>query len=109
MAHEINTPLAVILLHAAQLKRKSNNASSPNQTIITKTEIIEKMATLISKIIQGLQSFARGGEDDPFHRNSLHRIMEDTLILCQSRFEHNDVTLILLEIPESLAIDCRSA
>ncbi len=108
MAHEINTPLGVIKLHAGQLLRLVVNPVLDTDAIRVKSETIVKMVDLVSRVIKGLQSFSRGGEKDPFETTSLRGIVEDTLVLSSARFKHHEVDLQIDEIPADLTLECRS-
>jgi PAS domain S-box-containing protein len=107
IAHEINNPLAIINGNVSLLKgiihKKPLDLESANETI----ESVQKTCKRISKIIQGLRSFARSSERDPFSEASLRTIIEDTLELCKSRFKTHNVELRLPDqIPDENLI-CR--
>jgi signal transduction histidine kinase len=107
VAHEINTPLAVIQLRAEQLKEAAAEGGASNAFVSDSAEIITKTASRIARIVKGLRSFSRDGSKDPFERVSIRRIIEDTLDLCQERMKSSGVLLQLALPPESVCVDCR--
>lgn len=107
IAHEINNPIAVIMGTTEQLKRKIEIQQIESKQITEALTSIEKTAEKISKIISGLKSFSRNGENDPMEITSINRIIEDTLILCNDKFKNKDVELRVKAIAP-LDIKCRS-
>ena len=107
IAHEINTPLAVIQLNAKQMRRMTLADTVTIEKIGQKSETIEGMATLIAKIIKGLQTFARNADEDPFEPFAVRSIVEETLVLSASRFEYHGIKLRVPEIPPGLMIEGR--
>ncbi|RYZ94738.1 MAG: GHKL domain-containing protein, partial [Proteobacteria bacterium] len=99
IAHEINNPLAIIqgsadLVHAALEK-----GGMEPEKLARSMERISSTVSRIAKIITGLKSFARDGSKDPFVPASLKAVVGEALELCQSRYRHNGVELIL-NLPE---------
>ena len=111
IAHEINTPLAVIALKADLLKAASNSAdfTSNARTIVTDACVmIHKTTDRIAKIIIGLRAFARDGASDPFQKADLRSIVKDTLDLCSEKFRGSGVVL-QVQMPEGeLILSCRA-
>ncbi|MFK7824462.1 MAG: ATP-binding protein [Oligoflexales bacterium] len=90
LAHEINNPLAVIS-NAANLAIRMVPEEVPEyekSKLKSYHEKIEKNAWRISNIIKGLKRFARetGGED--FHDESVTKIVEGSLELCDGRAKY---------------------
>ncbi|MCB0393333.1 MAG: GHKL domain-containing protein [Bdellovibrionales bacterium] len=111
IAHEINNPLAVIsgLSRKAQMLIKRSTEISVVQNeglpILAK---VDKTVERISKIINGLRSFARDGEKDSFETVPAQKLIEDTLMLCENKIVHKGI-MIKTKIPsEHLDIECRS-
>lgn len=111
IAHEINTPLAVIALRVALLKEACNAenfAVSGRKVVIDACAIIERTTHRIAKIITGLRAFARDGISDPFQPADIQSIIDDTLDLCGERFRSSGVDL-QVKMPESkLFLSCRA-
>src|SRR5690606_37351722 len=87
MAHEIGTPMNVILGRAELLMRKTTDESAKRglQTIVTQVE-------RITKIMNQLLSFARKRPADCQGVN-LEAIMLDVLEVLQERFTKYDITV----------------
>ena len=74
---------------------------------LTQVERIGTTTTRISKIVSGLRSFSRSGEEDPFVAVSLRTIIDETLDLCRERFKNAGIELRVSDIPAVL-ISCRA-
>lgn len=107
IAHEINTPLAVIQMRTEQLLENLEDPEGfDKKSALTALNAIDQTGNRIAKIILGLRSFARDGTRDPVVNFSLNKIIEDTFGLCQERFMTNGVRLELIA-PENIEIPCR--
>lgn len=111
IAHEINTPLAVIALKADLLKAASETEefALDSKAIVADTcEMIHRTVDRIAKIIAGLRAFAREGASDPFQQTEMRYIVKDTLDLCSEKFRGSGVVL-QVEMPETeLLLSCRA-
>lgn len=111
IAHEINTPLAVIALKVELLKeaaKTSDFTASARQVVEDACVIIERTTSRIAKIITGLRAFARDGASDPFQTTDIKSIVEDTLDLCSEKFRSSGVDLQVNMPEHSLFLSCRS-
>ncbi|MBY0315469.1 MAG: hypothetical protein K2Q26_08110 [Bdellovibrionales bacterium] len=61
IAHEINTPLAVIVMRADQLMDCAQESELHPEEVVRSLEIIRRTTDRIAKIINGLRFFARDG------------------------------------------------
>ena len=100
IAHEVNNPLAVMMGSAGQIERMLNQAPISVDGIKQKTQKIINTGERISKIIQGLRTFSRDGEKDPFNPIPVGQLVEETLELCKERFYRFGVSLIVAESPK---------
>lgn len=93
IAHEINSPLTIIVGLCTKLKRLLKKP--PMDLILIEKELsrIESTAFRIAKIIKGLRTFSRNSEQDPMEFISVSRLVEDTLELCKERFDKFGVEL----------------
>ena len=94
IAHEINSPLAIINLAAYQalniVKKEKINIKHVNQ----KLKLIESTVQRISLIISGLKNFVRSSEKTPMiEAISIQKVMEDTLVLIQDKFKKANIKL----------------
>lgn len=106
VAHEVNNPLAIILMRSQFLKRELNNKLQNDDPAFTQIDMIESTVNRIAKIIRGLLNFSRNATHDPMEKRPLKKIVQDTLDLCSERFESAQITLkVILE--NDLEILCR--
>jgi signal transduction histidine kinase/HAMP domain-containing protein len=107
IAHEINNPLAIIKLAAAQLQKflefEKPNFDNTKQAILR----IDNTVDRISKIVQGLRVFSRDGRSDPFEDVSVAILLENTLSFCNERFKYHSVKLIKDHPVEDLVFEGR--
>lgn len=107
VAHEINNPLAIIAGKAFQIRRDYANPNE-NHKIPEHLDKISSTIARIQKIIKGLQTFARGGEHDPFFLVSIKGIAEEVLSFSNEKIVKQNVQ-VQLNIPDDLKIECRTA
>jgi PAS domain S-box-containing protein len=108
VAHEVNNPLAIIRACAGDLLdilREDGHVSA--EEVARSAECIQQTADRIAKIVKILRHLAREGSQDEFLPASVSRIVEETLELCQERFQAQSVALFLPHIDPALNISCR--
>lgn len=93
VAHEINTPLAVIRTSADLLLMEFKKKEASLEKIEKWLVKIQDTTQRIAKIIKGLLSFSREGSKDPFSIFSLATPLEETLSFCRKKFESAGITL----------------
>ncbi len=108
IAHEINSPLAIVTVRANQLERMQARGKLTPEAVIHEAQLIAKTAKRIGDIIKGLRAFAREGSEDPLEAASVAELVDDALVLCQTRFRNNEVSLKIATIAEDLRIECRA-
>lgn len=108
IAHEINTPLAIMNVKLLLLKEKILEGSATKQELIADIEKVESTTLRISKIVKGLQTYSRNSDQDPLQQSALHSIISDSLILCQDRIKNEEVQLSVHCDP-NLKIECHPA
>ncbi len=107
IAHEINTPLGAILLRASQIKRMLEKSPESLEKVIEFSDVIISICQKIESIIKGLRHFARSSEKDPFTKNKIIDIINDTIALCAARMQENNVEIMIEGNFNDLEIDCR--
>ena len=108
IAHEINNPLAIINAAAARIQRfHKPDPNRDDDPIAHSVNLVENTVDRISKIVKGLRTFARDGEQDPMVRIPIANAIDDTLGLCQERLRNNGVKLEMMEFDRTIAINCR--
>jgi PAS domain S-box-containing protein len=106
IAHEINNPLAIISGKAEQIKKFIHQDPIERDKIYEAMEKIEDTSFRISKIIKGLRSFSRSGEQDPSKEVLVRDLIDETLDLCRERMKSENITLIQ-ESDNTLTLNCR--
>jgi C4-dicarboxylate-specific signal transduction histidine kinase len=107
IAHEINSPLGIITLHANQLGRSIRRNSLTPEIVLKESKLISDTAMRIGNIIKGLRAFAREGDNDPFEWTSVGSLVEDALVLCQARFKTREIELRVSDMPSDVNLECR--
>ncbi len=106
VAHEINTPLAVILIKAETMLDFLDEEPLDKQMFKSSLESINSTVGRVSKIIQGLMAFSRDGQKDSMVLQSVSKIIEDTFSMCRERFYHHSVELHY-SCEDDCQIECR--
>lgn len=88
VAHEINTPLAIISARTTLIMRIAKNLSPEIfERIKKEVDVIVEVVERISKIIKGLRAISRDGSTDPFQLVSVSSILDDTRHLIQEKLK----------------------
>lgn len=93
IAHEINTPLAIINT-TAELIRINVERQQPIEQLLKLVNRIEDTVKRVSKIVSGLKSFARNSENDPIEAVQFSKIVTDCLIICSEKFKFHSIEII---------------
>jgi signal transduction histidine kinase len=109
VAHEVNNPLAAILLRAERLAQLSRQGRLDTAAVLRTAREISATVERIRRIIDALRSFARQGEGDPLRPEAVVSIVKDTVELCGQRFRMSAIELVVDPIPPDLRVDCRAA
>jgi PAS domain S-box-containing protein len=108
IAHEINSPLSIIIGKISFLRTLLENGKLEFTQLRPEFELIKDTAFRIAKIIRGLLSFSRDSAQDALVPTHVNQILEDCLALCQEQFEYRGVKIMIEEKFEG-CIDCRSS
>lgn len=106
IAHEINTPLAVIHGKAALLNLQLEMNKFDKLIFASELEKITQTTDRIAKIIRGLKTFSRSSKQDPMILTPIKQIIDDTLELCKEKFAHNGIPL-KVDIQTQTKLECR--
>ncbi len=117
VAHEINTPLAIISVMSGQISEILEDLQSRGvlpkdskgdvEQLFQNASLIESTVLRISKIIRSMRTFSRDSSEDAKLQASLDGILEDTFSLCAERFRHSGVQLHLEGEPHRYLLLCR--
>ena len=106
IAHEINNPLTIILGRLSVLRGMAGK-EIPAAKFIEAIDKLEKPAQRIGKIVRGLRSYMRKGENDPMEPVPVRTILDDTLELVTEKFRKAEVSLTV-EGDLDCRISCRA-
>lgn len=105
IAHEINNPLAIISLRISKIETKMTDMEDGKE--LENINKINLQIKRITKIINGLKSYARDSDDDSYTLNSLNEIVKSAVELASERIESNGIKLDL-NIENNVFIECSS-
>ncbi|RYZ76948.1 MAG: PAS domain S-box protein, partial [Proteobacteria bacterium] len=106
IAHEINSPMAVIQLSAEQLEDPEMVEFFDKEDIAMIAKRITDTVQRISKIIRGLKNFSRNAEHDAMETVHLASVIDDTLELCREKFKNQNIEIRMADIP-NVEVLCR--
>jgi signal transduction histidine kinase len=95
IAHEINTPLNVILLSAEQQMDLLEDKDLDRPSMKASIEKVQSTTNRIATIVRGLRTFARDGAKDPIEAIAVQTLIDNTLSLCYEKFKLANVDLRL--------------
>ena len=93
VAHEINSPLAIIQLVSETTVRKLRAGKITNEDIALALEKISKTNTRMAKIVNALRSFSRDGRSDKLEVVSTSHLMSEVLSLASDKFKFSGIEL----------------
>ncbi len=93
VAHEINTPLAIIRMRIEQLEDSIKEMNFDALEFMNSLEVVRLTVDRIAKIISGLRFFARDGSRLAKQKTKVSEIIEDTLSFCNEKFMSYGVKL----------------
>lgn len=101
IAHEINTPLSVILTGSDRIRRKAENGEGLSCEELKKlsTTFLE-VTNHIIKVLKGLKSYSKNSGELVKEEFSLSSVIDKSLQFCSSRFQTTDVLLDIEKVPE---------
>jgi PAS domain S-box-containing protein len=105
VAHEINNPLAIILGKVFIMEKalETKKIAEPFEVSLAK---ISETVYRIKRIVKSLQTFAMGGDHDPFQMTSLSDLVKEAVALCHDRI-HEKKIQIQLDLEPDLNFECR--
>lgn len=106
VAHEINTPLAVIITKTSMLLEDLQNGTAKLADVTLQLEKIGITAERIAKIVKGMRQFSRNSTTDPKEPISISAVTDSTLNLCHEKLMQAQIKVIR-EIDENLSVSAR--
>jgi PAS domain S-box-containing protein len=110
IAHEINSPLAIISSAAGVMKmklEKTMRGETFSEDMLDHCDKIRDTAMRISRIVRALLSFATQNQPQHSEQVKAAKLIEDTLEFCRERFRNNGVRLKVGPVADSVQIRCR--
>jgi signal transduction histidine kinase len=107
VAHEVNNPLAAILLRAQRLRLLAEKDRLDNPAVLKAAGEIDATVDRIRRIVDALRAFSRQADDDAPRPERLSTIVSDTVELCSQRFRHRGIDLVVEPIADDLYVECR--
>lgn len=101
VAHEVNTPLAVISSYAQMLGKQLRSDEATHKRLAPVLEKITQQTFRASEIVNGLLNFSRMGSVD-FGRVDLNAMVRDTILLLEHQMRSSGVS-ITAELTANLA------
>jgi PAS domain S-box-containing protein len=107
LAHELNTPLAVMLLTVEQLQGQARAGQLQPERLNRGLARLESTLGRVTRIMKSLRNFARDGEGDAPEPTSLGAFVEDVLNFCRERILNHGIRLnVLVPAPSSVVNLC---
>lgn len=108
VAHEINNPLTVITLLSSTLGKAANRGIIDKNELLDIKKKLDDTVFRISKIVRGLRTFSRNGEDDPFEVTSIETICSQILDLSGGRIYNDNIQFTQAHEDPQFQFECRS-
>lgn len=109
IAHEINTPLAIIGMKIEQLNESIDEGEINMEELKASLLVVSSTTNRIAKIIRGLRFIARDGSLLPMEQVDLDSLVEETFSFCSERMRLHSVKLdVEKNHSESLFLNCRA-
>lgn len=104
IAHEINTPLAVIQSSAQLLELMERSQKLDLAALHKSTQLIVSTVNRISMIVKGLAAFSREAGHDPMEKSELGQIIQGSLNLCYEKFRQHGVRIDVLQTEQEAIV-----
>ncbi len=105
IAHEINTPLAVITLSVSKLEAELPKLNAP-ESLYKACEAIDNTVFRISKIINSLKAISRKTSAEPLAKVCLRELVDDAVNICSEKLKSEGVAIRINGDLDKL-IECR--
>jgi signal transduction histidine kinase len=114
VAHEINNPIAIIVMRATHIKRfvqellaEPSAAADRTTRIVEYADHVIATSNRVATIVRGMRAVARAGDHDPLQDESVARVVRESLALCSADLCGKSIALVQ-ELDETLVIPCRA-
>ncbi|MGY3804386.1 ATP-binding protein [Pigmentibacter ruber] len=93
IAHEINTPLSVIIMKSYSIKNKLIENNLEIDKLVSDITKIETTTQKIARIVKSLKMYTRNSEKDNYEKISLNNILQSSLDLSHEKITNNGIEL----------------
>ena len=107
IAHELGNPLATILgrVEFQEMQLRAGNRS--DEEILTTFKTITGLCDRMTAIIRGMRALSRDGTNDPFHKTSVGRLINDVLGFTCESFKKHGIATHTGEVDDKVEISCQ--
>ena len=105
IAHEINTPLSILMGKAALIKRSLAKSPPDLEKIKTDCGVIEEVIGRIALMVKGIRNLAKSGDQDPFVMTDMLTIIENLRAITIDKATRTGVQLTFEG--SSILLECR--
>jgi len=109
VAHEVNTPLAIIQNCAEQLNDLSDLGKLSSDEMKSLTKTITDAVTRTANIVSSLRAFAKDGSKCQSTPVQVVDLLNATTDLFRAQFERNGIRVILDPVESGLSIQCKQS
>lgn len=106
LAHEVNTPLAILMARTQQIKSLASLVEDTRPKIKESAEVMERTTQRIAKIVRGLKMFSQNGEVEDHRSHRLDVIIKDTISFCEDRIKSRAIAFEYVNSHRNLEINC---
>lgn len=99
VAHEINTPLAIMKFSIDLIKMHITEDIPDTSYVLNKLEVLDKTVDRVTEIIKNLRNFSRDGSEEPFQDEKITELIKRTISLCNEKFKKHNIEFNV-EYPE---------
>lgn len=92
--HEISNPLTLIKSYGQKLHKMIDNQTLDEEKVKKSADIITGTSDKIEKIVAGIKAFVRMSEDKEPEPTPFTRILDDSILICESTLQTANVSLI---------------
>ncbi len=93
IAHEINTPLATIILNSELIQESSNDDTLTKEDLSKRLSSIIQTSDKISRIIMGMKYFSRDTGREEIANFKLSKLVSEVTHLCREKFINKGIEL----------------
>lgn len=106
-AHEMNTPLSVLMFASERLVNLTNTSNVNVEQLKNTVAKIESATGKIAKVVKAIRANALEDQKGSFERHSLQHVLNFALVFCEESLHANQIDLIVEGDPKLIHIECR--